>query len=45
MEKTLLLGQIEGKGRREWERMRWLDSIIDKMDMNLRKLWDRVKGR
>ena len=45
MEKTLLLGKIEGNGRREWERMRWLDSIIDKMDMNLRKLWDMVKGR
>ena len=45
MEKTLLLGKIEGKRRRGWERMKWLNSIIDKMDMNLRKLWGMVKGR
>ena len=35
LEKTLMLGRIEGKRRREWQRMRWLDSITDSMDMNL----------
>ena len=38
LEKTLMLGTIEGKRRREQQRMRWLDSIIDSMDMNLSKL-------
>ena len=38
LEKTLILGKIEGKRRRGQERMRWLDSIIDPMDMNLTKL-------
>ena len=35
LEKTLMLGKIEGKWRRGWQRMRWLDSITDSMDMNL----------
>ena len=35
LEKTLMLGKIEGKRRREWQRVRWLDSITDSMDMSL----------
>ena len=38
LEKTLLLGKIEGKRKRDWQRIRWLDSITDSMDMNLSKL-------
>ena len=45
LEKTLMLGKIEGKRRREQHRMRWLDSIPDTMDMSLSKLQDRVKDR
>ena len=45
MEKTLMLGKIEGKSRRGHERIRWLDGIIDSMDMNLSKLQEIVKDR
>ena len=42
LEKTLMLEKIEDKRRRGWQRMRWLDSIIDLIDMNLSKLWDTL---
>ena len=45
LEKTLMLRKIEGKRRRRWQRMRWLDGTIDSVHMSLSKLWEIVKDR
>ena len=45
LEKTLMLGKIEGKRRRGQQRVRWLDSISDSINMSLSKLWELVKDR
>ena len=45
MEKILMLGKIEGRRRKERQRMRWLDSIIDSMDTSLSKFWEILRNR
>ena len=45
MEKTLMLGMTEGKRRRRWQRMRFLESLTRSMSMSLRKLWEMMQDR
>ena len=45
LEETLMLGKIEGRRRRRWQRIRWLHGITDSLDMHLSKLWEMVKDR